>query len=252
MVDFISEVQEELRKDDYNRWLRKYGPYVGALIVLIIGITGYIQWQEYKAEETANETSYGFIETVKSIDQNAASAIDGFKSISATSPDGYAWLSLKRAAELELSNGNAQEALAIYDRAAKTISSKRHVQLAQLKAAYIVTSQADYDSAISRLEPLTAKDEPYEYLARELLGFAYKQNGDVQKARSQFTYIERDPGASETLVARAKQHLIDLNQQEAINAQSDAGEMPSENIQQPDASDAEMVNEVPTETQENE
>jgi len=33
VVDFIGEVQEELRKDDYNRWLRKYGPYLAGLIV---------------------------------------------------------------------------------------------------------------------------------------------------------------------------------------------------------------------------
>jgi len=33
VVDFINEVEEELRKDEYNRLLRRYGPYILAVIV---------------------------------------------------------------------------------------------------------------------------------------------------------------------------------------------------------------------------
>ena len=39
MVDFINEVEEELRKDDYNRLLKKYGPLIGAVLSLIVAGT---------------------------------------------------------------------------------------------------------------------------------------------------------------------------------------------------------------------
>lgn len=250
MVDFISEVQEELRKDDYNRWLRKYGPFVGLLVVLIVAITGYIQWQDYQAKQIADETSYGFIETVRSIDQDKGVAIQEFKSLAEKSPEGYTWVSLKRAAELELESGNADKALIIYDEAAKVLTSERHSQLAQLKAGYIVTSQGDYDSAIKRLEPLTLKDQPYEYLARELLGFVHSKNGDIQSARSQFLYIERDVSAPPNLVKRAKQHLIVLNKggAETIELQPTTVE-PEKSMQSDVPTTSDTSGETPTETQ---
>ena len=214
MVDFISEVQEELRKDDYNRWLKQYGPYLAVIIVLIVGGTGFIQWNNYKTEELANQTSYEFIETVKTVDADKAQAIQNFKTMSETAPEGYAGLALLRAAELELSNGNAEEALAIFDEAATVFSRKRHSQLAQLKAGYIVASQGDYEGVIARMTPLMEKDEPYEYLARELVGFAYKQQGDLQSAKGHFSAIEVDPGAPDSIVKRAEQNLILIEQEE--------------------------------------
>ena len=47
MVDFINEVEEELRKDEYNRLLRRYGPYILAVIVAIVAGTGFLEYQKY-------------------------------------------------------------------------------------------------------------------------------------------------------------------------------------------------------------
>jgi len=126
VVDFISEVQEELRKDDYNLWLRKYGPYVAALIVLIVAFTGYLQWKEYNAERVSENTSYDFIEVVENIDQDKSTAAAQFVKLSDTAPSGYAGISLLRAAELELNNGNTDQAVALLDQAAQTFTRRRH------------------------------------------------------------------------------------------------------------------------------
>lgn len=212
MVDFISEVQEELRKDDYNLWLRKYGPYVAALIVLIVAFTGYLQWKEYNAERVSENTSYDFIEVVENIDQDKSTAAAQFVKLSDTAPSGYAGISLLRAAELELNNGNTDQAVALLDQAAQTFTRRRHADLAKLKAGYILADQGDYDAVIARMEPLTANNAPYQYLARELLAFGAKQSGDIQSARKHYSFIETNPGAPETIVRRAQQNLILLNQ----------------------------------------
>lgn len=255
MVDFISEVQEELRKDDYNRWLKKYGPLLAVLVVLVVAGTGYLQWRDYQATLKANATSFDFIKTVDSIDTDKVGAIEDFKAMSATVPEGYAGLSLLRAAELELSSDNADKALVLFDQAASVFSRKRHSHLAQLKAGYIVASQGDYDGVISRMTPLIVEGEPFEFLARELIGFAYKQKGDLQTARSHFSAIELDLSAPESLVARAKKNLILLNQEASMPAENGtvAPETAPQDMEQPD--DAEGVtpqDDMPTETPDNE
>ena len=51
MVDFINEVEEELRKDDYNRLLKKYGPAIGIVLFLIIAGTGFLEYKKYAADK---------------------------------------------------------------------------------------------------------------------------------------------------------------------------------------------------------
>lgn len=231
MVDFISEVQEELRKDDYNRWLRKYGPYLAGLIVLIVAGTGYYQWDLYQKQVTSEKFSYDFIEIVDSVDGDKDQAISGFTNLSKTAPSGYAGISLLRAAELQLESGNKEDAVKLLDEAAASLPKKRHIQLAQLKAAYIVSGLGNFEDVKRRLEPLAVKDEPYQYLARELLAHAATQTGDLQTARMQLSYIENSPGAPETIANRAKQTLM-LMGVEAFEASEEltAPIVPAENV----------------------
>jgi len=57
VVDFINEVEEELRKDDYNRLLKKYGPLIGVVLFLIIAGTGYIEYKKYADDKKAQAVS---------------------------------------------------------------------------------------------------------------------------------------------------------------------------------------------------
>lgn len=207
MVDFISEVQEELRKDDYNRWLKKYGPLALAIVVAIIAAASYVEWKKASDARQAEKTSFAYLQAVELAQSDDAKGVAAFESLSATAPNGYAGLSLLRAAELKLNDGDIAGALQLLDRAASTFESKRHSQLAQMKAAYILAGQGNYADVITRMTPLTEKGEPYEFLARELIGFSAKESGDLQTARKQFSYLETIPGVPDSVQARAKQNL---------------------------------------------
>ncbi|MCF6275953.1 MAG: hypothetical protein L3J05_09345, partial [Robiginitomaculum sp.] len=60
MVDFINEVEEELRKDKYNQLLRKYGPYIIAAIFMIVAATGYTEYNKSKVSNTAKSASAAY------------------------------------------------------------------------------------------------------------------------------------------------------------------------------------------------
>ena len=136
MVDFISEVQEELRKDDYNKWMKRYGPYVVGFIVLVIAGAGYMEWDKAQTERLARATSASYIAASDlAAEGRTDAAIQSFLRLAEEAPAGYAGLSLMRAAELELGAGKVQEAVTLLDRAANTFATTRHQQLAQIKAA---------------------------------------------------------------------------------------------------------------------
>ena len=57
MVDFITEVEEELRKDDYNRLLKKYGPFIALVLFLIVAGAAFIEWRKYSNDKTAQQVA---------------------------------------------------------------------------------------------------------------------------------------------------------------------------------------------------
>lgn len=219
MVDFINEVEEELRKDEYNRLLKKFGPLLIGIVVLIIGGTAFMEWQKSAEDKTARATSYAYVQASKlASDGNNEQAIKDFLAISEKAPSGYAGLSLMRAAAISLREGERAQAVSYFDRAAQRFDMPRHKQLAQIKAAYILAGDGRYDDVRSRLGTLAKGDQPYEYLARELLGFAAMQTGDMSAAREQFSYLSSIPGVTDTIAARASQYLSLMAVDEASSA----------------------------------
>jgi len=219
VVDFINEVEEELRKDEYNRLLKRYGPYLLAIILVIVAGTGFLEYQKYAKDKAARATSASYVSAANlAADGNADQAYREFIAISEKAPAGYSGLSLVRAATLKLEQGQRAEAVNLLDRAAQTFTQPRHIQLAQLKAAYILASDGAYSDVINRLGPLVAKDAPYEYLSRELLGYAALQSKNERLAREHFGYLEAIPGVPPTIRDRAKQNLSMMRTQAAIAA----------------------------------
>ena len=208
MVDFINEVEEELRKDDYNKLLKKYGPLIAAIIVIIIAGTAYLEWQKSRADRTARAASASYVSAADlARDGKSDQAVKSFLALSEKAPSGYSGLSLMRAAGIEVEQGDKAKAVELYDQASETFKKPRHSDLAELKAAYILANEGAYAEVQARLDPLAAKDAPYEFLARELAGFIAYQTGDMNAARQEFTYLKTVPGVPPSIADRARQFL---------------------------------------------
>lgn len=208
MVDFINEVEEELRKDDYNKLLKRYGPYIAAVIIAIVLGTAFLEWREYSTDRAARATAASYNEAVSAAQNGETDkAVSQLVELADVAPSGYAGLSLMQAAIAKQSAGERAEAVQLYDRAAEEFEQARHKQLAQLKAAYILAGDGAYTDVVARVSPLAAKDAPYEFLARELLGVAAAQTDDDAMARQQFGYLASIPGVPPTIKERAEQSL---------------------------------------------
>lgn len=208
MVDFINEVEEELRKDDYNRLLKKYGPIIGVILFLIIAGAGYIEYRKYADDKKAQAVSAIYTAADKQLDEgNPDAAVSAFVDLGETGPDGYAGLSLMRAAAIRQNQGDTGGAVRFFDQAAEKFELPRHKHLAQLKAAYLLADQGAYSDVVERVAPLAETEAPYEFLARELLGYAHAEAGDESSAREQFAYLTSVPGVPPTVKQRAEQSM---------------------------------------------
>ncbi len=208
MVDFINEVEEELRKDQYNALLKKWGPFLGAAAVALVLGTAVIQYigsQNDRAAVSASISYYDAYEKYDAGDVDAAKR--DFLAISDAARPGYAGLSLMQAAGIELDKGNTAEAVRLLDQSAEQFSHPRHMHLAKLKAAYILMDEGQYDDVSARLIPLTQSGAPYEHLAQELAGFVALEQGDMRTARSKFALLARGVDVSQGVQTRAEQML---------------------------------------------
>ena len=248
MVDFINEVQEELRRDDYSRWLRRYGPYaLGALVAVLI-LVGFLEWRDSKEASAARATSVAYTDAAELVDTDPDAALAAFERLADGAPGGYRGLALLRASALEVEAGDVQEAVALLDRAANAFEAPRHVQLAQLKAAYILAGEGRHGEVRTRLGPLVAEGAPYEFLARELDALSALEQGDAAAARRQLTYLATIPGVSPNVAERAQQALSLLSAGEAAETAEDTSGSSAADTDSTEAADdaADDATEEPT------
>lgn len=234
MVDFINEVEEELRKDDYNKLLKRYGPAIGAVLFLIVAGAGVFEWQKSRDDRVARAASASYV-AAADLERGgeADKAISAYLALADKAPAGYSGLSLMRAAAIELNAGNRAKAVALYDQAAKQFEFPRHADLASLKAAYILADNGAYSDVQSRIDRLAAKDAPYEFLARELAGFVAFQSGDMALARQEFTYLKTIPGVPQGIAQRATQYLSLVPAAEPLNISAPEAISPDTETTQP-------------------
>ncbi|WP_298917480.1 tetratricopeptide repeat protein [uncultured Algimonas sp.] len=239
MVDFISEVEEELRKDDFQRFLRRFGPLIIGILVAIVAAVAYVEWREISTDRTARAASLDYLEADRLLqDGQADAARSAFLSLADVAPNGYAGLSLMRAAIIASEQGNEAEAVRLYDSAADRFDLERHAQLAALKAAYIVANRGDWSDVEQRASSLAQEGAPYEFLARELLATAALNQGDTERARSEFAYLDTVPGVPNTISRRAEQALVLMNTDRTTD-ETPILPAPADTAPQPDAAELE-------------
>lgn len=248
MVDFINEVEEELRKDKYNGLLKKFGPLIVTIIAAIVAVAGYVEYEKYSDGVEARKASTSFVAADKlAATGDLQAAIEKFVALADVSPEGYAGLSYSRAAALKIQLGDTASAINMLDRASSAFIKPVHKDLASLKAAYILMDEGRYDDVKARVSSLTTDKAPYADLGKELLAHAALQSGDEETARTQFTYLSNVPGVLNGVKTRSERSLLLLNANRAVpmptfEEGADDIDVPAPEIEAPEP--AEIVNET--------
>jgi len=205
LVDFVEEVEDQLRAERYQQFARQYLPwFFAALAALIIGWLGVWAYDAYQAKRVgAASIAYNkALESLATGDQLAADK--AFGDIAKDGPTGYRTLALMQQANIQLASDKSDAAVALFDAAAKIAPNGILKDLAGLRAAQVVMDSAPYAQMETRLKALIGDKRPFSLEAREMLAMAKLQAGKAQEARGDFSAISLTLGVSPAMRARAQ------------------------------------------------
>jgi hypothetical protein len=191
--DIFQEVDEEVRREQFQKLWERYQVYIiGAAVLIVLAVGGWRLndwWETKKAAEagSAFEAAITLSQEGKHAEAEAA-----FSKIAEDSTTTYRTLSLLRAAA-ELAQTDPKGAVAAYDKIAANSSVVQDMRdLAALRAGVLLIDSGTFADARQRLEPLAAADHTFRHTARELLALAAWRAGDTASAKRWIETIDGD------------------------------------------------------------
>jgi len=205
LSDIFREIDEELRRDSLAQLWKKYGIYVIALAVLIViataAVVGWRTYQNRQREALGGEYASALDLAHQGKEADAAAA---FASLAQKADAGRAVLAQFEEAASKIDAGDAPGAIAIYDHLASDSSSDTAFRdAATLLSARYTLDKGDPQTAIAKLQPLTAPTNAWHGLALELTAVAELKSGDKTKAQKDFDSLAKDTTAPQGVRQRA-------------------------------------------------
>ena len=220
MVDFVEEVEEQLRAERYAMLAKRLWPWLvsalAALIVGWLGVWGYNVWQDRNIAAASVVYEKG-LSSLMAGDQTGA--YNTFDSVAKTGPAGYRALALIQQGDIRALADKSADAAALYDAAAKVAPNPIFGDLARLRAAMALMDSTPYPQIKARLDPLIGEKKPYTLEAREALAMAKLQAGMSREARNDLNGLTLTLGVSQDMRGRVQNAIaiIDSGQTQAAD-----------------------------------
>jgi hypothetical protein len=205
VTDFISEVDEEVRREQLKKVWDRYSALILAVALLIVagvgGWRGYMWWEAKKAAElgAAFENAVTLSEQNKGAEAEAA-----FAKIATEGSRGYQSLARFREAA-EIAKRDQPAAITRFDAIANDTSvSEPFRDAAQLRASSLLIDTTPYADIQKRLEPLTGAGRTFRHTAHEQLALSAWRANDEANTRKWLDAIISDAEAPANLRSRAE------------------------------------------------
>ena len=203
MSDIFHEVEEEVRRERFEKLWKQYGDYIIAgVAAIVIGVAGYKLWTRYEDQQRFN-ASKTFIAAEEAAEAgNTAQAQAMFGKLAQSGPGGYSTIAKLSEANTLLISGKKNDAITIY----KSIADKDKSPLgdvARMRAAWAEADSAPRGELETLLAPLTLETSEWRFLAREVLAYADYRAGAMEQARKEFQALADDKASSQGLRDRA-------------------------------------------------
>ena len=240
MADIFEEVEEGLRQDRVSGLWKKYGvfAYIGA--ALLIGGVALNEYLNAQAIETTKSNALRLesaLNEVEARNYEAAAA----QLVAIIGDDiAPAKVAAHYLAGVRLDgNGDALAAADVLGDAVGAAEDPTE-KLALIKSAYLKADTSTRSELEGLLAPLAQDDGPFGALAKELIAAKALQDGDIEFARREFSFLRLAQNVPPGVITRAQQALAALP---PISAEVDTPEEA-----EPEALPAEL--DAPIETEE--
>jgi hypothetical protein len=210
-TDLVREVDEELRKEQFEKLWKKYrGAILTAAVSIVVIVAGYKGWQSYRASQAASAGAQ-FEAATGLIAGKPQDAVKALETIAASGPAAYATLASLRLAAKAAADGNTDDAAARYDALANSSSTDAILRgYARIQSAQLKLDKSDFTAMQNQLNDLAAPDGAWRNSARELLGLSAYKAGKLTEADDYFAAILADKDGRGTLsqLAETMRELI--------------------------------------------
>jgi hypothetical protein len=202
---FLREVDENLRRDQAQAMAKRFGPLIiGAILLLLAAIGGWMYWQDRQAKAAAADSEVLSAAMNDIAARKPAAAAPKLDQLTHSSSSGIATeAKLTQAAEaIEVNNRPA--AIAIYRAIAADGSVAQPFRdIATVRLAAMEFDSAKPEDIITRLAPLAKPGGAFFGSAGELTGMAMIKLGRTSEAGKMFAAIAADKNVPESIRSRA-------------------------------------------------
>lgn len=215
--NIIREVEEDLRRERYERLWKKYGPFViGTIVVVLVSMVGWQQFQAWQDRQRGREAEAFLAAADLLEDSKAAEAAKAFGELAADAGTGYRAMARLYEAEAHLEQGNPEDALAAFDALATDGSADPKLRaLAALKGSLLLADSASPEELKKRLAPALRPNSPWRYAAQEIVAYAWYRSGNRDEARNAYQGLVNEYNAPAHIRDRARSMLSLIASEEA-------------------------------------
>lgn len=177
---------------------------VGLLVVALVAALGWWGWQSYVTNQ-ADKASAAYDRGMEALQANNPSGADAAFAEAAKSGNGaYKALALMQQAGIAVTANKTQDAVKLFDDAAKAAGDPIIADAAAIKAAFLLMDTASLEDIQKRLEPLAEDKRPLHAFAQEALAMAQLQHGKTAEARQAFVQLQLGQDVPDDVRQRAQ------------------------------------------------
>lgn len=214
MSDIFREVDEEVRRDKWLAFAKKYGVYIGiAVAAVVLTVAGNEAWKAWQQQQRTEASQRYFVASQQTdAEEEPETALSAFEEIASEDNGGYSLLAAFQEAGILARNGSPEEAAATLESVAGSSAPQVWRDAALIQAAQYRLDMGDYQAVEDMLSEQIESQGPYRPLALEVAALAALERGDTARAREHLEAIADDAQASGRVRQRATQMLATISE----------------------------------------
>lgn len=200
--DIFNEVDESVKEEEFAKWLKKYGPKLIALSLIVVLFTvGRVVYSNYKNSKNESQTVIlNDIAYLKSDD------VDQIKAKAQELDANHKFLADFMTAGAYAEKGELVEANKIYEEILKDRGvSEEYKRIASIYIAQNILNMNDgnLDRAKELISPMLNKEDSFYYIVMEYSSIIELKKGNIEEAKKILAELSDDVDAPSKIIERS-------------------------------------------------
>ena len=204
---FFKEVEENLRRDQFQSFFKTYGAWIAAAVVLFLGaVGGWIYWEQRQQQQSAAQSEEMHAVFGDIADQQLKTLTQRLDKLDDSSNDIVKASAILAQAALALDKNDRPAAISKYRQIAGDESlPQAYRDLGTIRVTALEFDAIAPEQVIARLQPLAKAGNPWFGSAGEMTALAYLKQGKKTEAGRMFAAVAADRQVPRTIRSRAVQ-----------------------------------------------